>query len=57
MEALYELQILEKAIAHTLRDPTSFSADYMTTISTRMLINILIELKLLSKKLDKINGN
>ena len=54
---LEEIQAVEKMISYALTSaPEYITSDYMTSVSTKLLANILIELKLLNEKMDKVNG-
>jgi hypothetical protein len=53
-----EIQVLEKAMTAIMaNNPEAITSNYMISMSTVFLANILMELKLLNEKMDKVNGN
>jgi hypothetical protein len=50
-----EIQVLEKAMTAIMaNNPEAITSNYMISMITVFLANILIELKLLNEKMDKV---
>lgn len=53
-----EIQVLEKAMTTIMaNNPEAITSNYMISMSTVFLANILIELKLLNEKMDRNHGS